>query len=174
MRALACGVNRRRLGSSASRVEKKLPAMALWQASPADPAENRTPASVQRLPNVGDVCCVASTGRRDAGPNWPRHGVRGLGGRFPAERPARPAVGRGGRRREVVRTVRAEAGSFRETLAQRPVGVLARAALPWAVRVAEANRRARADPQPGAAGRAAPSPLSGPRPAAGATAPASS
>jgi len=48
--------------------------------------------------------------------------------------------------------VRAQVGALREVLAQQPVGVLVRAALPRAVRVAEVDRHARVDPQPGMLG----------------------
>ena len=53
---LGLEAKRRRASSSASRVEKKLSAMALSWASPTELIEGRTPASWQRLPNARDVC----------------------------------------------------------------------------------------------------------------------
>jgi hypothetical protein len=48
---------------------------------------------------------------------------------------------------EVVGAVPGEVGSFREVLAQQPVGVLVGAALPRALRVAEVDLKAAVDPQ---------------------------
>ena len=89
-----------------------------------------------------------STGRRNASLNGSEHGVEGLGRRLPPERLARSAVEGRGHCREVVRAVRAQVGPLREVLAQQPVGVLVRPALPRAVRVAEVDLQARVDPQP--------------------------
>src|SRR6267154_2220488 len=65
IRASACEANRRRAGSSHSSVAKKLSHMALSYASPTDPIDGRTPASLQRLPNASDVYWAESTGRRN-------------------------------------------------------------------------------------------------------------
>ena len=48
-------VNLRRSSSSHSSVAKKLSHIALSYASPTDPIDGRTPASLQRLPNANDV-----------------------------------------------------------------------------------------------------------------------
>ena len=73
--------------------------------------------------------------------------VKGLGWRSPAERLARPAVECRRHGRKVAGTVRAQVGALREVLPQQPVGVLVRAALPRAMRVAEVDLHAGVDPQ---------------------------
>src|SRR4051812_17435008 len=55
MRASTCEAKRRRSSSSHSRVAKKLSHRALSYASPTEPIEGRTPASLQRLPNASEV-----------------------------------------------------------------------------------------------------------------------
>src|SRR3954468_14808544 len=76
----------------------------------------------------------------------PQRFVKGLGGRSPAQGLAWPAIEGCSHRREVVRTVPAQVSALREVLPQQPVGVLVRAALPWAVRVAKVDRHASLDP----------------------------
>ena len=71
-----------------------------------------------------------------------------FGWRSPAERLARPAIERRSHGREVIGAVRAQVGALREVLPQQPIGVLVRAALPRAVRVAEVHLHAGVDPQP--------------------------
>src|SRR4051794_8327895 len=88
-----------------------------------------------------------STGGRNASLRWSQHGVESLGRRFPPEGLARSAVESCGNRREVVHIMQAQVGALREVLAQQPVGVLVRPALPRAVRVAEVDLQARVDPQ---------------------------
>ena len=56
-RASAWDANRRRSSSSHSSVAKKLSHMALSYASPTEPIDGLTPASLQRLPNATDVYC---------------------------------------------------------------------------------------------------------------------
>ena len=70
-----------------------------------------------------------------------------LGRCSPAERLARPAVEGNRHGCKVVGAVHAEVGALREVLAQQPVGVLIRAALPWAVRIAEVDLKTGVDPQ---------------------------
>src|SRR3954447_4154028 len=55
MRASTCEAKRRRSSSSHSRVAKKLSHRALSYASPTEPIEGRTPASLQRLPKASEV-----------------------------------------------------------------------------------------------------------------------
>jgi hypothetical protein len=78
--------------------------------------------------------------------------VQDLGGRSPAERLPRPAVQHAGDGGEVVGAVAGEVGAFRELLAQKPVGVLVAAALPWALGVAEADLETGIDAQLGVVG----------------------
>src|SRR6267143_3189198 len=63
--ASACEAKRWRSSNSHSRVAKKLSHIALSSASPTDPIDGRTPASLQRLPNASEVYCLSSTGRRN-------------------------------------------------------------------------------------------------------------
>ena len=88
-----------------------------------------------------------STGRRNACLRRSQRVVKCLCRRPPAQRLARPRVERRGNRRERVPAVRAQVGALREVLPQQPVGVLVRAALPRAVRIAEVHPHARVDPQ---------------------------
>jgi hypothetical protein len=55
MRASALVRNFRRSSNSHSSVAKKLSHMALSYASPTEPIDGRTPASLQRSPNATDV-----------------------------------------------------------------------------------------------------------------------
>src|SRR5215208_347197 len=70
-----------------------------------------------------------------------------LGRCSPAERLARPAIEGNRHGCKVVGAVHAEIGALREVLAQQPVGVLIRAALPWAMRIAEVDLKTGVDPQ---------------------------
>src|SRR5215203_1114166 len=65
--------------------------------------------------------------------------VQSLGRCSPAQGPSRPAVEGDRHGRKVLGAVRAEVGALREGLAQQPVGVLVRAALPGAVGIAEGD-----------------------------------
>ena len=73
--------------------------------------------------------------------------VKCLGGGSPAQGLARPGIKRRGHGREGVRAVRAQVSALREVLPQQPIGILVRAALPWAVRIAEVDLHASIDPQ---------------------------
>ncbi len=88
-----------------------------------------------------------STGRRNAGLRRSQRVVKCLCQRPPAHRLARPHVERRGKRRERVPAVHAQVGALREVLPQHPVGVLVRAALPWAARIAEVYPHDRVGPQ---------------------------
>src|SRR5215213_4774608 len=72
--------------------------------------------------------------------------VQRLGRCLPAKRLARPGVEGSRHGREVFGIVRAEIGALGEVLAQKPVGVLVRAALPRAVGIAEEHLNAGLDP----------------------------
>src|SRR5215203_1080756 len=65
--------------------------------------------------------------------------VQSLGRCSPAQGPSRPGVEGDRHGRKVLGAVRAEVGALREGLAQQPVGVLVRAALPGAVGIAEGD-----------------------------------
>src|SRR3954452_12653753 len=108
--------------------------------------DGRTPASRQRLPKASEVYCLGSSGRRNTCVRGPQLFVNALGGRSPAQGLAWPAIEGRSHRRKVVRTVHAQVSALREVLPQKPVGVLVRAALPWAVRVAKVDRHASLDP----------------------------
>jgi len=75
--------HRRRLSNSASKVEKKLSAIALSHASPTDAIDRRTPASAQRLPNDTDVYFLGSTGRRNTHVSQPQVLVKRFGESLP-------------------------------------------------------------------------------------------
>src|SRR5215211_8057706 len=93
---------------------------------------------------------VDSSGRRNtACVTGSEELVQSLGRCFPAERPSRPAVEGDRHGREVVGAVRAEVSALWEVLAQQPVGVLVRAALPGAMRIAEVDLKTGVDPQAG-------------------------
>src|SRR3954466_4038278 len=72
--------------------------------------------------------------------------VQSLGRCPPAKGLSRPAVEGDRHGREVLGAVRAEVGALWKVLAQQPIGVLVRAALPGAVGIAEVNRHASLDP----------------------------
>src|SRR5215213_9745718 len=73
--------------------------------------------------------------------------VKRLGGRSPSKGLARSGVEGCGNCREGIRAMYAQVGALREALAQQPAGVLVRAALPRAVRIAEVDLNASVDPQ---------------------------
>src|SRR5215204_6248128 len=97
-----------------------------------------------------DAYWVNSSGRRNtACVTGSEELVQSLGRCFPAERLSRPAVEGDRHGREVVGAVRAEVSALWEVLAQQPVGVLVRAALPGAMRIAEVDLKTGVDPQAG-------------------------
>src|SRR5215204_2280865 len=90
--------------------------------------------------------CPGSTGRRNSCVRRSQQLVKGLGRCSPAQGFAWPAIEGRSYRCKVVRAVLGQVGALREVLPQQPVGVLVRAALPRAVRVAEVDRHASLDP----------------------------
>ena len=66
--------------------------------------------------------------------------VERFGGGLPAECLAGPVVERGGDCFDLFCIPPGQVGAFGEVLAQEPVGVFVRAALPWTVRVGEVDR----------------------------------
>src|SRR4051812_17196838 len=93
---------------------------------------------------------VDSSGRRNtAYVTGSEELVQSLGRRSPAQGLSRPAVEGDRHGREVLGAVPAEVGALWKVLAQQPVGVLVRAALPGAVRVAEVDLKTGVDPQAG-------------------------
>src|SRR4051794_36667507 len=96
---------------------------------------------------------VDSSGRRNtAYVGCSEELVESLGRCSPAQGLSRPAVEGDRHGCKVLGAVHAEVGALREVLAQQPVGVLVRAALPGAVRVAEVDRHASLDPELGVLG----------------------
>src|SRR4051794_38014424 len=75
--------------------------------------------------------------------------VQSLGRCSPAQGLSRPAVEGDRHGCQVLGAVPAEVGALWKVLAQQPVGVLVRAALPGAVRVAEVDLKTSLDPQAG-------------------------
>ena len=67
--------------------------------------------------------------------------VKSLGGCLPTESLPGATVESGGNRIKVITRVPGQVGAFRKVLPQQTVGVLVRAALPGAVRVAEVDRQ---------------------------------
>src|SRR5215203_4265026 len=93
---------------------------------------------------------VDSSGRRNtASVTGSKELVQSLGRGSPAQGLSRPAVEGDRHGCKVLGAVRAEVSALREVLAQQPVGVLVRAALPGAVRVAEVDLKTSVDPQAG-------------------------
>src|SRR3954462_12795958 len=78
--------------------------------------------------------------------------VQSLGGCPPAQGFSRPAVEGDRHGRKVFGAVHAEVSAFWKVLAQQPIGVLIRAALPGAVGIAEVDRHASLDPELGVLG----------------------
>src|SRR5271170_8213793 len=98
------------------------------------------PASARRSVYLIETYWADSNGRRNGlfvGRLQQR--VKHLGGRSPVESLARPRVEGGCHRRDLVGAMHAQVCTFREVLAQQPVGVLVRGALPRALRIAEVN-----------------------------------
>src|SRR3954452_19528748 len=93
---------------------------------------------------------VDSSGRRNtAYVSCSEELVQSLGRCSPAQGLSRPAVEGDRHGREVVDAVPAEVGALRKVLAQQPIGVLVRAALPRTVGIAEVDRHASLDPELG-------------------------
>src|SRR3954452_12150413 len=91
---------------------------------------------------------VDSSGRRNtAYVSCSEELVQSLGRCSPAQGLSRPAVEGDRHGCKVLGAVHAEVGALWKVLAQQPVGVLVRAALPGAVRVAEVDLHASIDPQ---------------------------
>src|SRR3954471_19440090 len=96
---------------------------------------------------------VDSSGRRNtAYVGCSEELVQSLGRCSPAQGLSRPAVEGDRHSGEVLGAVHAEVGALWKVLAQQPVGVLVRAALPGAVGIAEVDRHASLDPQLGVLG----------------------
>src|SRR4051794_40619441 len=96
---------------------------------------------------------VDSSGRRNtAYVTGSKELVQSLGRSSPAKGLARPAVEGDRHGRKIVRAGRAEVGALWKVLAQQPIGVLVRAALPGAVGIAEGDRHASLDPELGVLG----------------------
>src|SRR4051794_17999391 len=101
-------------------------------------------------PFVLDGPMVDSSGRRNtAYVSCSGELVQSLGRCSPAQGLSRPAVEGDRHGREVVDAVPAEVGALRKVLAQQPIGVLVRAALPRTVGIAEVDRHASLDPELG-------------------------
>src|SRR3954471_23121093 len=94
-----------------------------------------------------DKTKVDSSGRRNtASVSGSKELVQSLGRCPPTKGLSRPAVEGDRHGRKIVRAVRAEVGALWKVLAQQPIGVLVRAALPGAVGIAEVDRHASLDP----------------------------
>src|SRR3954447_24224034 len=78
--------------------------------------------------------------------------VQSLGRCPPAKGLSRPAVEGDHHGRKVFGAVRAEVGALWKVLAQQPIGVLVRAALPGAGGIADVDRHASLDPELGVLG----------------------
>src|SRR4051795_11682069 len=93
---------------------------------------------------------VDSSGRRNtAYVSCSEELVQSLGRCSPAQGLSRPAVEGDRHGGKVLGAVHAEVSALWEVLAQEPIGVLVRAALPGAVRVAEVDLKTGVDPQAG-------------------------
>src|SRR3954451_4094702 len=96
---------------------------------------------------------VDSSGRRNtAYVSCSEELVQSLGRCSPAQGLSRPAVEGDRHGCKVLGAVHAEGGALGKVLAQQPVGVLVRATLPGAVRVADVDRHASLDPELGVLG----------------------
>src|SRR4051794_23804846 len=96
---------------------------------------------------------VDSSGRRNtAYVSCSEELVQSLGRWSPAQGLSRPAVEGGRHGRKELGAVHAEVGALWKVLAQQPVGVLVRAALPRPVGIAEGARHASLDPELGVLG----------------------
>src|SRR5215207_1799361 len=95
-------------------------------------------------------CKVDSSGRRNtAYVSCSEELVQSLGRCSPAQGLSRPAVEGDRHGRKVLGAVHAEVSALREGLAQQPVAVLVRAALPGAVGIADVDLKTGVDPQAG-------------------------
>src|SRR3954468_23320748 len=93
---------------------------------------------------------VDSSGRRNTvSVGCSKQLVKRLGRCSPIKRLSGPGIEGNRYGREVVGAVHAEVGALREVLAQQPVGVLVRPALPGAVGIAEVDLETSVDPQAG-------------------------
>src|SRR4051812_21263519 len=96
---------------------------------------------------------VGSSGRRKtAYVGCSEELVQSLGRGSPAQGLSRPAVEGDHHSGELLGAVHAEVGALWKVLPQQPVGVLVRATLPRAVRIAEVDRHASLDPELGVLG----------------------
>src|SRR4051794_37759812 len=86
---------------------------------------------------------VATSSVWDERRNWSSASA----GFFPAQSLPGPGVEGRCHGDQVVRAVRTEVGPLGEVLAQQPVGILVRATLPGALRIAEVDLKTRVDPQ---------------------------
>src|SRR4051812_22320951 len=93
------------------------------------------------------ACSLASTGRRNASLSRLQRCVESLGGRLPSECLSRPAVQGRSYCGQIISAVDAQVRPLREILPQQTIGVLVRATLPRAVRIAEVHLQPRVDPQ---------------------------
>src|SRR3982751_1310369 len=106
----------------------------------------RSPRSPVTVPMIR-TAWVDSSGRRNtASVTGSKELVQSLGRCPPAQGLSRPAVEGDRHGRKIVRAVRAEVGALWKVLAQQPVGVLVRAALPRTVGIAEVDRHASLHP----------------------------
>src|SRR3954452_21865415 len=96
--------------------------------------------------------CPGSSGRRNSCVRRSQQLVKGLGRCSPAQGFAWPAIEGRSHGCKVLGAVHAEVGALWKVLPQQPVGVLARAALPRAVGIAEVDRHASLDPELGVLG----------------------
>ena len=94
---------------------------------------------------IAQAGSIRSAGRRNACLRRSQHLFKGLGGRSPAERLARPGVERSSHGREITGAVRAQVSPLREVLPQQPIGVLVEPAGPDRLRHSHADRRAQLD-----------------------------
>src|SRR3954465_10665282 len=105
-----------------------------------------------RRKKVGNNSVESSCRRNTAYVGCSEELVESLGRCSPAQGLSRPAVEGDRHGCQVVGAVHAEVGALREVLAQQPVGVLVRAALPGAVGIAEVDLKTGVDPELGVLG----------------------
>src|SRR5215207_7296230 len=102
---------------------------------------------------ASDMYWVDSSGRRNtAYVSCSEELVQSLGRGSPAQGLSRPAVEGDRHSGELLGAVHAEVGALWKVLPQQPVGVLVRATLPGAVRVAEVDLKTGVDPELGVLG----------------------
>src|SRR4051795_1595708 len=127
-------------------------ARALSKLSPTLPTDGSTPAPVSRSVYLIETYWADSSGRRNTRCLLPcmdgsEEFVQSLGGRFPAKGLSRSRIEGERDGRKDIGLMHAEINSLWKVLAQQAVGILVRAALPGAVRVAEVDRDPGVDPQ---------------------------